>query len=893
MSNTTTTTTTPRRNNVITKGCDICLGKNQCAGMPLWSCRTCHIHIHPLCYGLEKAEESNFECWACRAVGTEIHGRDLKTGQMKKFNVTARPTECCLCGVDNGTEFLHAMHPVYDYHGGYHIILPATKEGPERLAWAHSLCCFALCSHDQTSGCLYGCTMKGSYEGVTHPEEKERKNPNFPFNIPHLGKNSIHHFAYWGIRRHEKEDLWTRTLREHKQLKCRLCGKDDRPAHVLRIPVQCSANSTNEFSEFKGRHEHLRDDHCYEAIHVGCAIWKKDDTGAWPSRRRVYFHPGRSEGTVQIGPVINVFCTTHAEDLCGVGGSRLLRYPVPENLGRSASVGAVPPSHRVPPEKPHVITGRSVSAGTVPLSHRIPPEKPQMITGRSASAGTMPSSSKVPLEKTQANAGKFASAGTVAPLHKGFPEKTQISGRSSSFGTGASTHKAPPEKQQMITGRSASIATVPKSSPLLQRVPSNKPLVITGRSASAGTEPTSSLPSQRVPPEKLTTRSASVGTLPRSSSLSQKPILQPPNDTPIGEVHKGSSSVFPKSSSSDQDRSVIRLSSSQGPPGLFHITRKTTDKSVTGPSSSMDKAPTGLEQPIGDGSYLNRAEAPNKVPVPADLTAEKAFGTIPRKAAVAQISFLDGKSQKTTSLSLPAVPKRKKTSSSDPPTDTGLDHVPRKRPAVPPPASELKKKPKLSSQAKPVKDIGKKKAGGSAQRKDDVADTNQLSAEATLKSSKKKKVTGSAPEGKKKKLGKKIVVEPAAPSKPVSVPPSLKRSITESKCHSYDDTELERKYLKILESLKEVVEKFVYSEETFKEVMNDERPNWEKEINTRRPVFNALWSKVEKAVSKNVHFSGEDWSFLVVGKNFDLGKMDFSQWESYEVIKDDNDEMSV
>ncbi|GAX28310.1 hypothetical protein FisN_27Hh035 [Fistulifera solaris] len=814
-------------------------------------------------------EEDQFECWACRAVGTEIEGRCLMTGQMKPIKVQKRPTECCLCGVDNGNEFLHAMHPVYDYHGGYHILLPPSREGPERLAWAHSLCCFALCSHDAVSGCLYGCTMNGTYDGVPHPDEKERKNPHLPL-LPNVGKQTIHHFAYWGIRRPDNEDPWTRTLREHQQLKCRLCGKDDRPAHVLRIPIQCSANAAHEFSEFKGRHVNLRGDHCYEAIHVGCAIWKKDDTGAWPSRRRVYFHPGRSEGTVQIDPVINVFCTTHADDLCGVGGSRLLRYPVPEQPGRSvgtlppsqrvppgrsASVGAVPSSHRVPP-------GRSASVGAVPSSHRIPPEKPQSITGKSASVGTVPSSHRVPPEKPQTITGRSASLGT--PSHKVPPEKTQIIGRSSSVGTLPPPHKAPPEKPQMIMGRLASVGTVPKCIPLSQTaVPLEKPQVITGRSAS-------------------------VGTLPRSSPLSQKPAFQSPKDTNIVEVHKAPSCASPKTSSSDHERSAIRLSSASGPPGLFHITRKTINNSVTGISPPMNKEPTG--KPNVDGSDLNHAKAPNKIP--ADPTPEKTPGTIPRKATAAQSSLLDGKSQKAIATSLPAVPKRKHSSSSVPPTDTGLDHVPRKRPAVLQNVIEPTKKRKQSSQANSVKD---KKAGGPARRIEDVADTNPLSAEATLKSGKKKKATASALEGKKKKkkVGKKIIVEPAAPSKPVSVPPPLKRSISESKCHSYDDTELERKYLKILESLKGVVEKFAYSEETFNEVMNDERPNWEKEINTRRPVFNVLWSKVEKALSKNVDFSGEDWSFLVVGKNFDLGKMDFSQWESYEVIKDDNDEMSV
>ena len=51
-----------------------------------------------------------------------------------------RPTECALCSVKTG---LHAMHPLYDFHGpeGRQLVLPASGVGfrrkEKRLAWVH------------------------------------------------------------------------------------------------------------------------------------------------------------------------------------------------------------------------------------------------------------------------------------------------------------------------------------------------------------------------------------------------------------------------------------------------------------------------------------------------------------------------------------------------------------------------------------------------------------------------------------------------------------------------------------------------------------------------------------------------------------------------------------
>lgn len=330
-------------------------------------------------------------------------------------------------------------------------------------------------------------------------------------------------------------------------------------------------------------------------------------------------------------------------------------------------------------------------------------------------------------------------------------------------------------------------------------------------------------------------------------------------------------------------------------------TRKVPEKStVVGWPSNPKPKPSdkhGPEEKDGEDSDRDPTGPTNSF-LADNTTPEKGLGLIPRKVAVAHSFESEPQKKQKATASSPPKPKNSgpseptKALQSDNCVDAILDHVPRKRPAVGPSNGEPKKKQELPTKANQKNDTGNSKKGGRVRDLVTVAGENPLSPQARLKPGKKKKST-EGEQRKKKNLGKKNMGDPAGQSRPSSATIPMKRKISESKCHAYDDTELERKYLMIVESFKEVVEKFVYSKETLTEVMEEKKPTWEKKINAPGRVFNALWSKVESGLSKNVDFSGGDWSFLVVGKNFDLGKVDFSQWDSCEVIDDDSDGMSV
>ena len=71
-----------------------------------------------------------------------------------------------------------------------------------------------------------------------------------------------------------------------------------------------------------------RGDTCYQAMHVGCAIWKRGERGEWPQLRHVYFFPSPTNDSYT-KPLANAFCPAHAEDLKKhhVHGWNWLRYP--------------------------------------------------------------------------------------------------------------------------------------------------------------------------------------------------------------------------------------------------------------------------------------------------------------------------------------------------------------------------------------------------------------------------------------------------------------------------------------------------------------------------------------------------------------------------------------
>jgi hypothetical protein len=327
--------------------CDVCWGSVNFKEMTFQRCRICQVGVHNQCYGIAGYEarvtdpNPEFECWACRAVGTQVKGRSRSGSGTKEFTVLRRPTECCLCGVDDKDGWYHAMHPVYDQEGvhGRPLILPPTREHPvERPAWAHTLCASTIFTNINTAGCVYACDAQGWSEVDDVDDdsdekrrrtlvERENQEDGLSVNSELEGADtsvdsSTHRFGYCQPRRNGQENQWVKRIRcQQEELKCSLCGKKDNAPSSFRIPIQCSSKDASEHEALAA----VPKSDCYVPMHVGCAAWGRDDIGRqWPMRR-VFFFPGKYFGETRIAPVSNVYCEAHAEDLkkAGVPGSRI------------------------------------------------------------------------------------------------------------------------------------------------------------------------------------------------------------------------------------------------------------------------------------------------------------------------------------------------------------------------------------------------------------------------------------------------------------------------------------------------------------------------------------------------------------------------------------------
>lgn len=376
--------------------CDVCWGRPKKQNMIFQQCRVCHVGVHNECYGMPGSTpaDPNFVCHACKAVGSTVKVRartrnddkTMKDNEKESSNsnnrrparfqlqVTQRPTECCLCSVDDGTDWFHAMHPIYDHYGktGRQMLLPPDPDhAVPRLAWAHTLCCLVISAHFSTGGSVYGCTADGSYDDGKD-EDDDGQDPNSDTSSINSvldvdreenndgeetkrANDTIHHFTYClRLDKDSPDNAWTKKIKEQQELKCIICGSNDRRSTSFKIPLQCSANDDAEFPAFQQCHKALHGESCYVAMHVGCAIWGRNDAGQLPTSRRVYFFPGReispSSHSSNFDPsqkkpsvkknasapepaytniVSDVYCSVHAQDLVNakISGADLLRYP--------------------------------------------------------------------------------------------------------------------------------------------------------------------------------------------------------------------------------------------------------------------------------------------------------------------------------------------------------------------------------------------------------------------------------------------------------------------------------------------------------------------------------------------------------------------------------------
>lgn len=403
--------------------CDICWGKPARKGTAFYRCQLCNVGVHSNCYGVQhnpndtsnnnsatnaiqrtnavqttnetlhlhargsekqpeatqrKQKEVEFVCWPCRAIGTSFHSLTTATTTTTTPTQQHRPTECCLCGLDDGTEWYHAMHPIYDCDGrmGQQIVLPAEvatnsrskkqkrSSNPQqqqnyktqsRLAWGHTLCCLAIYLYSRTTGCIYPCDAHGARididlpediiddtdDNEEHPDDDSDENddddkielskqPNARLgNLDPIQSikslPSIHHFVYSlaDSKKTAKNDPWLRAIDAHQHdLTCVVCGLSDKSDRSLRIPLQCSKSDGDNClytQHVKIPNEANVDSNslCFVSMHVGCAMWGRNSKDERSLCQLVYFIPPHtdSDGNTLARPAIHIFCLKHAHDL--------------------------------------------------------------------------------------------------------------------------------------------------------------------------------------------------------------------------------------------------------------------------------------------------------------------------------------------------------------------------------------------------------------------------------------------------------------------------------------------------------------------------------------------------------------------------------------------------
>jgi len=271
-----------------------------------------------------EGDGKDFVCFGCAAVGKTFQAVDShRNSHFHRIEQKQRPTECALCSVSDG---VHAMYPLFDYHGKGGRQICYTKRSKNKngsnekiLAWGHALCCLYLASVDF----MYACYKDGDYIGIEEEEEKDpdTRPPNPELKVTNefrrMYGDAMPHFRYYMTPPTGDLDPWTTAVHTNqKNLKCIECGLLDHK-NSMRIPLQCVANDADEYREHKHKHRLRNNDShpCTQALHVGCARWKDPSSKV----RKCYYFPGltNSDGTIRdnIDTVHCLYCKTHAENV--------------------------------------------------------------------------------------------------------------------------------------------------------------------------------------------------------------------------------------------------------------------------------------------------------------------------------------------------------------------------------------------------------------------------------------------------------------------------------------------------------------------------------------------------------------------------------------------------
>jgi hypothetical protein len=120
--------------------------------------------------------------------------------------------------------------------------------------------------------------------------------------------------------------------------------------------------------------------------------------------------------------------------------------------------------------------------------------------------------------------------------------------------------------------------------------------------------------------------------------------------------------------------------------------------------------------------------------------------------------------------------------------------------------------------------------------------------------------------------------------------------VSESKLQQYDTNQKEQWYNEMVTGIQEVImkPKAVEAPGSLESILAEHKKRWMKQLGIRNAEFRAIWERVTQKTrtfkATPMPTTKKDWSFLVVGKNYNPDGIDFETWDTYEEIASDPEE---